>query len=88
MRARGKVDHLALMTPFFDPDGENTMANKNNESAEVAAGGADMAMAAAAGGNVDKIRDILFGGQMRDYDRRFARVEDRITQKPRGFEMS
>ena len=24
------------------------------------------------GGNVDKIRDILFGSQMRDYDRRFA----------------
>ena len=30
-------------------------------------------------GNVDKIRDILFGGQMRDYERRFADLEARLT---------
>jgi hypothetical protein len=30
-------------------------------------------------GNVDKIRDILFGGQMRDYDKRFADMEKRLT---------
>jgi len=30
-------------------------------------------------GNVEKIRDILFGGNMRDYDKRFARLEDRLT---------
>lgn len=29
--------------------------------------------------NVDKIRDILFGGQMRDYDKRFADLEKRLT---------
>ena len=28
-------------------------------------------------GNIDKIRDILFGGHMRDYDKRFKRLEDR-----------
>jgi seryl-tRNA synthetase len=28
--------------------------------------------------NVEKIRDILFGGNMRDYDKRFARLEDRL----------
>ncbi len=28
--------------------------------------------------NVDKIRDILFGGQMRDYDRRFSQLEQRL----------
>lgn len=32
-------------------------------------------------GNVDKIRDILFGGQMRDYDKRFARLEERLTRE-------
>ena len=32
----------------------------------------------ASGGSVDKIRDILFGAQMREYDRRFARLEDRL----------
>jgi len=31
-------------------------------------------------GNVDKIRDILFGGQMRDYEQRFADLEDRIMR--------
>jgi DNA repair exonuclease SbcCD ATPase subunit len=30
--------------------------------------------------NVDKIREILFGGQMRDYDKRFARVEERLAK--------
>ena len=31
-------------------------------------------------GNVDKIREILFGGQMRDYEQRFADLEDRLTR--------
>lgn len=31
--------------------------------------------------NVDKIREILFGGQMRDYDRQFARLEDQLTRQ-------
>ena len=30
------------------------------------------------GTNVNKIRDILFGSQMRDYERRFAGLEDRL----------
>jgi hypothetical protein len=29
--------------------------------------------------NLHKIRDILFGGQMRDLDRRFATVEERLS---------
>jgi uncharacterized phage infection (PIP) family protein YhgE len=29
--------------------------------------------------NVDKIRDIIFGSQMRDYEKRFARLEERLT---------
>ena len=32
-------------------------------------------------GNVDKIREILFGGQMRDYDKRFVRLEDRLIKE-------
>lgn len=35
----------------------------------------------AEGGNIDKIRDILFGGQMRDYERRFARLEERLVSE-------
>ena len=33
------------------------------------------------GGNIDKVRDILFGGQMRDYERRFSRLEERLVQE-------
>ena len=29
-------------------------------------------------GHVDQIRDIIFGGQMREYEHRFAQLEDRI----------
>jgi len=32
-------------------------------------------------GNVDKIRDILFGAQMRDYEKRFARLEARFLKE-------
>jgi len=35
---------------------------------------------AASVGNVDKIRDILFGNQMRDYDKRFKRLEERFAK--------
>jgi DNA repair exonuclease SbcCD ATPase subunit len=31
------------------------------------------------GGNLEKVRDLLFGGQMRDYDRRFTRLEERLA---------
>lgn len=34
-----------------------------------------------ANGNVDQIRDILFGSQMKDYERKFARLEERILQE-------
>lgn len=32
-------------------------------------------------GNVDKIRDILFGSQMRDYESRFARLEEALVKE-------
>lgn len=32
-------------------------------------------------GNIDKIREILFGGQMRDYERRFSRLEERLLRE-------
>jgi hypothetical protein len=44
-------------------------------------GGADRAGAEAAGGaSIEKVRDLLFGGQLREFDRRFARLEDRIVK--------
>ncbi len=32
-------------------------------------------------GSVDKIRDILFGAQMQDYEKRFVRLEERLMQE-------
>ncbi len=32
-------------------------------------------------GNLDKVRDILFGGQARDIDRRFQRLEERLLKE-------
>jgi DNA repair exonuclease SbcCD ATPase subunit len=33
------------------------------------------------GANVDKIRDILFGTQMRDYEKRFVRLEETVMKQ-------
>jgi len=44
-------------------------------------GGLVVPEAAAGAGNVDQIRDILFGSQMRDYDRRFQLVEEGLKRE-------
>src|SRR5262245_53980108 len=36
--------------------------------------------------SVDKIRDLLFGNQMQDYDRRFAKLEERFLQRFKDVE--
>ncbi len=36
--------------------------------------------------SVDKIRDILFGNQMQDYDRRFSQIDERFQQRLRDLE--
>lgn len=47
----------------------------------------DAAMAAQAialdetGGNLDKVRDILFGAQVRESDRRFVRMEEKLAKE-------
>src|SRR5262245_21849417 len=33
------------------------------------------------GASLEKVRDLLFGVQMRDYDRKFARLEERLIQE-------
>lgn len=49
------------------------------EATERAHGGADEQAGTA--GNVDKIREIIFGGQMRDYERRFSVLEERLLKE-------
>jgi len=41
---------------------------------------------AAPGESVDRIREIIFGGQMRDYDRRFSRLEQALVEKMDSLE--
>ncbi len=36
-------------------------------------------------GNIDKIREIIFGGQMRDYEKRFTRVEERLLKESKDL---
>jgi DNA repair exonuclease SbcCD ATPase subunit len=47
----------------------------------------ESALNAATGGaaSLDKVRDILFGHQMRDVDRRFARLEERMAKDARDL---
>ena len=35
----------------------------------------------AGAGSLDKVRDILFGGQVREFERRFARLEERLVKE-------
>ena len=39
------------------------------------------ALEAAGGGNLEKIRDILFGSQVNDFEKRFARLEERLLKE-------
>jgi hypothetical protein len=54
-----------------------------NAAAEAAREAAKSRSAASgqAPGNVDKIRDILFGSQMRDYEGRFTRLEESLRKE-------
>lgn len=49
-------------------DSQNTGSTRNTEADGSAA-------------NLDKVRDLIFGGQMRDYDRRFTALEERIVKE-------
>ncbi len=58
------------------------MSKQNENSPETAAnGGGQNTENAERTGNVDKIRDILFGSQMRDYDKKFAKLEERLLKE-------
>lgn len=52
-----------------------------------AAGNADYPAGGEAGGtgNLEKVRDILFGQHMRDVERRFVRLEERIVKETRDL---
>lgn len=53
---------------------------KNHESSNAKLAAASDGQAPG-GENLDKVRDILFGGTMRENDRRFLRLEERLVQE-------
>ena len=61
-------------------DHRNTLDTEPAEPVERADGGES-----AGTGNLEKVRDILFGNQMREVDRRFARLEERIVKETRDL---
>jgi hypothetical protein len=63
-----------------------TVSSSDNATQKAAANAAVMNLAAPDGVGVDKIRELLFGNQMQDYDRRFAALEERFYQKLRELE--
>lgn len=56
------------------------MAKTNDKDGKTKAPRGDAAVADETPENLDKVRDILFGGQMRSVESRFARLEERLQQ--------
>ncbi len=56
-------------------------AATEGDTGEKSSSTTDSSAPTAESGNVDKIREILFGGQMRDYDKRFTRLEERLLKE-------
>ncbi len=57
---------------------DETTSSINNDDGQRQSNGADVQPDM---GNIDKIREILFGGNMRDYDRRFSRMEEQLIKE-------
>jgi DNA repair exonuclease SbcCD ATPase subunit len=62
-------------------------APRVTEAAGVPAAGDGDAAGVESPVGVDKIRDLLFGNQMQDYDRRFAKLEERFLQRFKDIEL-
>jgi chromosome segregation ATPase len=60
-------------------------AESPHQAESILAGNGQIPVGDAAVG-VDKIRDLLFGNQMQDYDRRFSKLEERFLQRFKDVE--
>jgi DNA anti-recombination protein RmuC len=68
----------AVSKPTPTPDASDAKLAQNPAAAS--------GLAASEAVGVEKIRDLLFGNQMQDYDRRFVTLEERLQQKLRELE--
>jgi DNA anti-recombination protein RmuC len=69
-----------MSTVKANVNGEASLEGKHDEKAEQT-GKPPTGDELGGTGNIDKIRDILFGVQMRDYEKRFARLEERLMKE-------
>jgi methyl-accepting chemotaxis protein len=83
----GQLGHPRIQParPAFSPSEEVAVSTKNDNPRPPArtapvSDGRPQAADDLGAGNLDKVRDILFGGQMRDYERRFQRMDERLAQ--------
>ncbi len=60
-------------------DAKPKMINENKTKTE--SGDGPMAPGTESGASVEKIRDILFGSQIKNYDTRFSRLEDTLVRE-------
>jgi DNA anti-recombination protein RmuC len=68
------------MTPPNDQSGATA-----TQTAEKVGNAAAPGVEAAGAASLDKVRDILFGNHMRDVDRRFTRLEERVAKEMRDL---
>src|SRR5438094_3400039 len=61
------------------PEGRTAPETARKSPAPAAAG--EEAPTGLGGENLDKVRDILFGAQLRDSDRRFSRLEETLAKQ-------
>ena len=57
------------------------MAEEQKKTPEVKAGNGGTEALAAGGGNLEKIREILFGAQVHDFEKRFTRLEEKLLKE-------
>jgi seryl-tRNA synthetase len=61
--------------------GQTASVQVKEEAVRAASGNGKASPEDPAAGNLDKVRDILFGAQVRDAERRFTRLEERIAHE-------
>ena len=69
------------MNTSTEKDRTNSSAFRAKNPAEEEAATTQMPGDQMASGNLDKIRDILFGAQARDYERKFATLEEQLLKE-------
>jgi hypothetical protein len=74
--AKAKAGHFRRGGTMATPNMLEEQDDTRREPGKARQAGAEQAP-----GNVDKIRDILFGSQMRDYELRFSRLEESLRKE-------